>query len=252
MGKLLKYEFRKTMFLKLIMLVLTAVAEVLFLFAAYRKDPDSPLIGISIFLLVMIASAGITFIGLYSMLVLQRDLNTKQSYMLFMTPHSGYTIVGAKVLENGISLLLTGVFYSLLAALDIYIIFKQYVTLDDIVRMIQDMLRSMDLPTELSATTAVLIFFTLLASWLSTIVCAYLAIILSAAVLAGKRFSGVVSFILFLAITIAFGRIANLILKALPSMKIESSMLVQIGMSLVLSVILYLISGWMVDKKLSV
>ena len=252
MGKLLKYEFRKTLFLKLIMLVLTAVAEVLFLYAAFRKDPDSPLIGIAIFLLVMIASAGITFIGLYSMLVLQRDLNTKQSYMLFMTPHSGYAIIGAKVLENGISLLLAGIFYSLLAALDISIILEQYISLDGLIRMFQDVLRSMNLPVELSAKTAVLIFFMFLASWLSTIVCAYLAIILSAAVLAGKRFSGVVSFVLFIAINIAFGRLANLVLKALPDMKLETTMLIQTGMFLVLSFVLYLISGWMVDKKLSV
>ena len=36
--------------------------------------------------------------------VLHRDLNTKQSYMLFLTPKSSYQILGAKILENGISI----------------------------------------------------------------------------------------------------------------------------------------------------
>ena len=252
MGKLTKYEFRKTRFLKLIMLVLTAIAEVVFLIGAFKKDPDTPMVGIGVLLLVLIATAGITFIGLHSMLVLQRDLNTRQSYMLFMTPHSGYAIIGAKVLENGISLLLAGVFYALLAALDISLLLRQFITLDAIMSSFQDMLRMMGLPTELSARTAVIILFVLLANWLFTIVSAYLAIILSASVLAGKRFSGVVSFVLFLLINLVFARISRWILNALPEMKIEPAMLVEIGLALVFSLLLYLISGWMVEKKVSV
>lgn len=68
--------------------------------------------------MLLCAVIGIAYIGLESVMVLQRDLNTKQSYMLFLTPHSSYEILGAKVLENGISILVTGIFFVLVAALD--------------------------------------------------------------------------------------------------------------------------------------
>ena len=51
MFKLMKYEFRKTWITKLILLGITAVAEVMFLFGLYA-DKESRL-GFSIFLLMI-------------------------------------------------------------------------------------------------------------------------------------------------------------------------------------------------------
>ena len=62
--------------------------------------------GTGIVLLTMLAMGGIMVIGLASVVTLHRDVSTKQSYMLFMTPNSSYSILGAKMLENGLSILL--------------------------------------------------------------------------------------------------------------------------------------------------
>ena len=62
---------------------------------------------------------GVFYIGLENILTLYRDLNSKQSYMLFLTPKSSYEILGAKILENGISILMAGAFFIVLAVFDL-------------------------------------------------------------------------------------------------------------------------------------
>ena len=106
MLKLIKYEFRKTFLSKLILLAITALAEILFLAGVFLKWDKGLAIGT--IGLVMCAVIGIFYIGIESLLVFHRDLNTKQSYMLFMTPKTSYHVLGSKVLENGISIFLAG------------------------------------------------------------------------------------------------------------------------------------------------
>ena len=86
----MKYELRKTAFSKLVLLVITAVAELAFLLGVFLKKDN--LLAIGIVFLFMCAVFGVIYIGIESVNVLYRDLNTKQSYMLFLTPKSSYEI----------------------------------------------------------------------------------------------------------------------------------------------------------------
>ena len=104
MLKLMKYELRKTAFSKLVLLVITAVAEIAFLIGVFWKKDN--ILAMGIIFLVMCTIFGVIYIGIESVNVLHRDLNTKQSYMLFLTPKSSYQILGAKILENGISIIM--------------------------------------------------------------------------------------------------------------------------------------------------
>lgn len=115
MLKLMKYEFRKTAFSKLILLSITLLSEIVYLLGIFLKK--DVFLSSGIMFLVLCATMGILYIGLESVTVLHRDLNTKQSYMLFLTPKSSYQILGAKILENGISILITGAFFAALAAI---------------------------------------------------------------------------------------------------------------------------------------
>ena len=109
MIKLMKYELRKTMTIKLMILGATALAEIVFLIGLFANKNRMAAIGVG--LLAMLAFGGVMIIGVASVVILHRDMNTKQSYMLFMTPNSSYRILGAKVLENGISILVAGAFF---------------------------------------------------------------------------------------------------------------------------------------------
>ena len=100
MSMLLKYEMRKTWFAKLIVLGVAAAAELAFLAALLFRNASGntdELIAFSTAALFMTALVGVMAIGFQSILVLHRDMNTKQGYMLFMTPRNCYQILGAKI-----------------------------------------------------------------------------------------------------------------------------------------------------------
>ena len=100
MLRLLKYELRKTLASKLILLGIAVIAEVVFLIGFENSHERTLTVGA--LLLFFTATIGIGLVGILSLVTLHRDMNTRQGYMLFMTPNSCYKILGAKVLENEI------------------------------------------------------------------------------------------------------------------------------------------------------
>ena len=246
MLKLMKYELRKTAFSKLVLLVITAVAELAFLLGVFLKKDN--LLAIGIVFLFMCAVFGVIYIGIESVNVLYRDLNTKQSYMLFLTPKSSYEILGAKILENGISIVMAGVFFALLAALDITVATLYIGGLKEMIDMISSFME-INWSMTFTPAEAAFYFFGLLASWIVYIVNADLAVILSASVFAGKKGSGVVAFIIFMIMSMVIGKILDLIPL---QQSLELTFVLYIVAAFVIAAVLYLISGWIMEKKLSV
>ena len=248
MFKLMKYEFRKTWVTKLILLGITAAAEVAFLFNLYTDKEDG--LAASIGILTLLAVFGVLFIGLQSVITLHRDMNTKQGYMLFMTPNSCYKILGAKVLENGLSILVTGAFYFALGALDITLLFAKQGQLNQIWQLLQDVIKSINEEIPLTADALAAFTFSLLAGWISTVVTAYLADVISAALLNGKSFNGVISFVIFLALNWAFGWLVGIATQNIPN--VITSLLVQGGISFLIAAVMYVVTAQIMEKKLSV
>ena len=251
MLKLMKYEFRKTRLTKLIILVITAVAEVLFLGGLYTDRYT--LVGFSIFALMMLAFLGVFVIGLESIVALHRDMNTKQSYMLFMTPHSCYSILGAKTLECCLSILLTGVCFFALGALDVSLLFAREGKLVDLWDFIHDLLANITInghSLEIDPGTLAALVFVLLAAWILTIITAFLAVTISAALLNGRRFSGVISFVLFLALSLGCSLLTNLVTRPIPGN--ITVMMVHGLLSLVFAAVMYFVTAKIMEDKLSV
>ncbi|MCD7818807.1 MAG: hypothetical protein LUH07_07120 [Lachnospiraceae bacterium] len=247
MLKLMKYEFRKTMFSKAVLLVITAVLEILFLLGVFLNWADG--IAWGIIGLTFCAIIGIFYIGLESLLVFQRDLNTKQSYMLFLTPHNSWQILGAKVIENGISLLLTGCFFLLLAMADMSVAIVHLGGLKELLNAVNDILKMINVEISITYAESFAMVLNILALWLMTIVTGMLAIVLSATVLAGKKLSGLTSFLLFLLVT--WG--CETLIGRLPEPQTFTLLyLVNALEALTLTVGMYLIAGWMMERKLSV
>lgn len=246
MLKLMKYEFRKTAFSKLILLAITATAEIAFLLGVFLKKDR--LLATGVMFLFLCAVVGIIYIGLESVIALQRDLNTKQSYMLFLTPHNSYEILGAKVLENGISILVTGIFFVILAALDYTVAVLSIGGVKEMLDMMKSFL-DISMKVTLDPVQAAFVFFTTLASWMVYIANADLAVILSATVLAGKKGSGIAAFVIFLILSWILG----MGLDHLPVLKnVDLQFAMYIVVALVMAVLIYLVSGWIMEKKLSV
>ncbi|MDO4343611.1 MAG: hypothetical protein Q4C50_02290 [Eubacteriales bacterium] len=247
MLKLMKYEFRKTMFSKAILLIITAISEVVFLIGLFFNWGNG--LGIGTLGLAMCAMIGIFYIGVESLLVFHRDLNTKQSYMLFLTPKNSYQVLGAKVLENGISIFVTGLFFAALAALDASLAILYLGGLKEFLDMLGQLLTNIQVNINITPGSAFMMFMTVLTSWLLMVVMGYLAIILSATVLAGKRYSGIISFVLYLIL----GWASGMILDKLPVYGDENMQLVvTICGSLVIIAVMYAAAGWIMERKLSV
>ncbi|MCC8045207.1 MAG: hypothetical protein LIP12_06900 [Clostridiales bacterium] len=247
MGKLMKYEFRKTMFSKIILLVITAILEILLLagiFLNWENGLGWGLIGLTLCVII-----GIFYIGLESLMVFHRDLNTKQSYMLFLTPHDSYQILGAKVLENGLSLLLAGCFFAALAAIDFSVAVAYLGGFKELINVVTHILKQISVEIQFTTAESLMVVFAVLSVWLMTIVTGFLAIVLCATVLAGRRFSGFVSFLIFLLLSWGCSALTNRIPESLETAVYYTLYILAV---LVLTVVMYLISGWIMERKLSV
>ena len=253
MKQLLKYEFRKTWMAKLIVLGIVGVLEIIFLVGTAigeNGETGMKLISISTFLLTLSAFAGILFIGIQSVVVLHRDMNTKQGYMLYMTPRNSYQILGAKYLENGISLLLSGAAFFLLGFLDVTVLFSRFGQLDQLWDMAKNFLRMLGNQVELNAGTLLAIVTSLLASWLAVVSIADFADIMSSALLNGKKFNGLISFLFFVLLSILLSWLQHLFLAR--GMSFYTATIIDIAIALVFSAGMYFLSAYVMDHYLSV
>ena len=208
--------------------------------------------GLSIVALVFLSFLGVFVVGLESITILHRDMNTRQSYMLFMTPNSSYKILGAKVLECGLSILLAGAFVFALGTLDITLAVAREQGLNSLWEMIQNFLSHITIngrQLEIDASILAATFLNILTSWIMTIVSAYLAVVISAALLNGKKFNGLISFVLFLLLNWGAARILRLIPDTMSSV---ATLLVYVAVELVLSAIMYVVTAEIMERKLSV
>ena len=248
MLKLMQYEFRKTLAAKLILLGITALAEIVYLIALYTDAKDT-MYG-SVIALVLLAEGGLLVMGLQSVLTLHRDMNTRQGYMLFMTPNSCHAILGAKVLECALSILIAGAFYFALGALDISLLFVKSATLNELWELVQEFLKRVNQTVQPNKEYFASLLFYTLTAWINTILIAYLADVVSAALLNGKKHNGLLSFALFLALAWAAGRISGMAGHCMADFNL--SMVVQGGVHLVLAGIMYVITAQIMERKLSV
>ena len=249
MSKLLKYELRKTWALKLIILGVTAAAELAFLITLFLDTENHEILGATCLLLFFIALGGTILIGVQSVLTLHRDMNTKQGYMLYMTPKNSFRILGAKLLENGLSLVLAGAFFFLLGLLDVTLLFSRMGSLEELWKFFQDFVRMLNDEIQLNAQSILCLVAELLASWLATVSIAYLADIISSALLNGRKMNGFLSFLFFILLTVLLSWIQN---RFRAGMAIETALLVRAGIALLYSAVMYVISAWVMDKHLSV
>ena len=246
MLRLLKYELRKTLFAKLVLLGITFVAEAVFLVGFWGNRENTLLIGAA--LLFFIALIGIALMGILSLMTLHRDMNTRQGYMLFMTPNSCYRILGAKVIECGISLLLAGAFFFALGLLDFSLLLGK-----DSNRQIWDMftqiIHAVNEQVVLDTPHISALIFSMLAAWLCTVTTAYLSDVVSSSLLNGQKANWIITFLLFLVLNYAISKLLTLVPASLGTITV---LLLQGAVSLVLAGIMYVITARLMDKYLSV
>lgn len=247
MSKLLKYEFKKSKNVTLAILLITVIGEALFLAGSLAKSGS--LLASGALILSLAATFGIFIMAVLSIDILHRELNTNQSYMLFLTPRNSYQILGSKILSSAISLSLMTVLFAVLAALDLLLIGIREVGMPALADGIRRALGSTDLymPTGVGKTiaTAAAIAY---GSWLFLIVTAYFADILQATVLRGRKGAGWISFLLFLVLAGAASFLTNKLALLAPA----AGTAVRSGVSAAFIILFFCLGGWIMDRRLSV
>ena len=247
MKNLIKYELRKTLSVKLILLAIVGALQILFLIGLWGEIAD--LTAISIALLTMTVFSGTIIIGLGSVVCLHRDMNTRQGYMLFMTPNSCYRILGAKMIEVSLSILITGAFFFVLGLLDVMLLFSHLNQLDQLWNLFQSFLQQMSVELPINRYTAIALAWDFIASWISVVATAYLADVVASALLNGKKLGGVLSVIFFIAISMGVNAVQRPVYQ---SMKLIPGLWTCGGIMLVLSVVMAVVTAQIMERKLSV
>ena len=198
-------------------------------------------------LLFLCGVCGIAVLGVQSMMTLHRDMNTKQSYMLFMTPKSCYAILGAKLMEGVLSILIAAGLCAGVAWLDAGLIsqhFSQVQEITEFLRQIAQMVRvNMDLMSIVNFCT------NLLFSWIFMLTTAYFADVLVSSVFRGKKMGGLLAFVLFLVLNVLLNRA----IEAVPvSGDTTTQLLVNSGLCVAASVVMYIATARIMETKLSV
>ena len=240
MMKLLKYEFRKTAFPKLLLFAIILIMECVFLYGCLRNQDDTKALGIILF--AMVTMFGFLLVGILSLVTLHKDMNTRQGYMLFMTPNSTYKILGAKVAECGLTLLALGAVGLGLGALDFSMVEKE-------VQFLTSLLKSFNPDLVPSFSNIASMLFNILCGLLCSVTTAYLADVISSALLNGKKGNLLITFALFIVLNYVVRKIMLLVPS---SIGIVASLLLQGAVALALSIVMYVITAKLMERYLSV
>lgn len=247
MRNLIKYEFRKTWVTKLIILAIAVFAEAAFLITLYADKEEMN--ALTIGLLTLLAFGGVLMIGVQSIATMHQDMNTKQGYMLYMTPNSCYRILGSKVIENGLSLFAAGAFFFALGALDITLLFGHHGELNQLREFVDEMLKQMSMEIQLDGRLFAWFTVSFLCGWLCTVVAAYLADVVSTCLLNGKKFNGWVSLLLFILLMWAVGYVHQF----LPgNLSIYARFAWGSAISVACAALMYAATAFLMDRHLSV
>lgn len=252
MGKIIKYEWQKQRTSRMIILftILAGfVAMVAFNFDAIANN--SMIVGTTILLLMATSFLVIFYTGIESLVIFNKDLRTKQSHMLWMVPKSTYEILGGKFIAAFLQMLF--VFTSVVLSGCICILFIFFIndgSIQDLLQAIQELgkaLFRLNIEWQFVIDFSILIFL----SWTEIIMIGFLSIIISRTLFLNSKFSGLLSIILFFVILNIVEQCYELVNRALGSSGFQFQFTDLIFYA-VTSVILFLISGALADKKLSV
>lgn len=246
MLKLLKYEFRKTRTAKIVLFAIAVVLEGLFLYALNRKNSTTETV--TLIALIALALFGILIIGIQSVISLHRDMNTRQSHMLFMTPHSGYAILGAKTIEFMLSTVIAAVVFFGTVYGNLSLLLKYDQSVEEVSEFLKMILSSLGSGLDLSLPHVICFSVYLLSSFLSMVVLAFLADVISSSFLNGKKGGLLITLILYIVLDTVIAKLVGLI----PLGDGNVRYLLQAAVTFAYSVILYIVTVKMMDKFLSV
>lgn len=211
MLKLTKYELRKNLLGIGIVAGIICVLQALFMFFCLTENINYT----SLFggLLIIAASVSYFIVFIFGVVTYYRELSSKSSYLIFMTPNSSLSIITSKLLYTliigiGISAIFIG-----FGVLDIFMMAGVFGDLADALKNFSEMLKIMGIDVVNIIINIVAGIISFLIAFFFLISLAYFAITLSSTALQNNKIKGFISVILFCVLAYATIKISSLLPK---------------------------------------
>ncbi len=213
MFNLIKYEFRKHFMVLVILAGMLVFIEGFTLYSIFMGSRSDIFLAFS--MIVGGCFAAILMIFTLGIQAYSRELGSRNSYMMFMTPNSTYRIVGAKLIFTLIVALATTAVSCMMLALDWNLLTGYSQTgymVQNLIVWIRNIFEDglhMDLNQFLMSFSVTLILL-----WLSvfTFICiAYFSITLSATAFSNRKGRGALSFVIFVALCIVLAKCSDIL-----------------------------------------
>lgn len=248
MGKIIKYEWKKQRTARLIILFGLLVCVLMFVVGMLLDK--GTLFGVSLGIMFAGAFLVIFYTGIESLLVFNRDLRTKQSHMLWMVPKSIWEILGGKFVAAILQMFFVFVIFIAAGSICLSVALTKAGGLKMLFEALE---RIADMAIEGGVNWLWFFLFVLMLFivWTQIIMIGFLAIIISRTLFLNSRFAGLFSVILFFVINWIVERGYAIMCRITGGSVVE----IQIQDYLyyvITGVILFVISGILADKKLSV
>jgi hypothetical protein len=192
------------------------------------------------------------FFAFEAIITYSNDLMQKSSYMLFLTPNTSYGIVGAKVLSAGIQIVLAGLAFFAVFAINGAVLIAKYNAIAKAKEFFKEMIRQI-FQLDITFSDVASIVMVVITSWIFVVTLAFFSITLSTTFLANKKYKGILSFLIFIIINYVLEYIINYILKGpVDSDKATLYFSIYSLYMLCFTIITYIGTAWMLEKKVSV
>lgn len=245
MLKLMKYEFRKQLMTKIMLLAVLGLMELYFFYGVLAGKTNTTMRAV-VFLSVL-AFIGILFVSFECIMTYYNDLKTKQSYMLFMVPETTFSVMGAKIFSAMIQIVLTSLVFGVVAFADAFVVAAKFATIDQLLETIQMILHDF-FSIDINTGAVVINVAEIIIGWISVVIIAMLAITLGATFMANSKLRGIVSFLFFVVLEIITSKIRTEITDQFFG---NAAHAVGILISLVIVLLAYPATAWMLKQKVS-
>lgn len=209
MLKLTKYEFRKNRTLFIIFGIGLVLLQIYFMVSTYSGNDEHTIISATLlFIYSMVCYFSVFMLAISSY---SKELNSKSSYLIFMTPNSALKIILSKMLAILIIGLVLMVLICTLGYIDISMILDAYPNVGTIAEFLDELMLMAGINSNgliISIFTAVLEF---IISFFSIVTLAYFSITLSATLLQNNKLKGVVSFGIFIGLSYLISFFSNML-----------------------------------------
>lgn len=195
MLKLTKYELRKNVLGIGIVAGIICALQILFTFFCLTKKINYTVV--FAVLLIVAASVSYFIVFIFGVVSYSKELSSKSSYLIFMTPNSSISIIVSKlfytlIIGIGIAVVLTG-----LGVLDGYMMAISFGEYRGILKMYKEVLEALGLNIGQLLINVIGMILSFLVSFFFLITLAYFAITLSSTALQNKKIKGLISVIIF-------------------------------------------------------